>query len=316
MKEQLEIPIGTPGHGVGTVTIRGRSGAPMFLIDEAEAALNSEALHQIVEGRSYEYKISGDLRFGNYPKVVQESSFSQQQGSIHPREYVGTLCLEVLNRETDEKVGEVRLEVRSSKTNYREDYRRMLGEIAEDCIDILFSSRSPIIQNLAPDPSQESQSMLQRFGFLRALLMGDEFRGAIARIMSYPVTRWSVTSEMQDTRRLRRVTGTHLRQIVSGGNRIPLGGNGTLTGILPTIPREISVDRKIETRDTPENRFVKHVLQVFLRFCEGVQGKVEPDSRIAGEIRGCRNILEHYLKEGFFRSIPDLKGVHLNSPAL
>jgi predicted component of viral defense system (DUF524 family) len=147
--------------------------------------------------------------------------------------------------------------------------------------------------------------------------MGDEFRGAIARIMSYPVTRWAVTSEMQDTRRLRRISGRQVRQIVSGRNRIPLrADHGNLRNILPTIPREISVDRKIETKDTPENRFVKFVLQSFLRFCEELSQRLGEESRLSEEVDVCRNLLERYLKEGFFREIPDLRSVNLNSPAL
>ena len=44
---------------------------------------------------------------------------------------------------------------------------------------------------------------------------------------------------------------------------------------LTSIPLKIDSTRKIESTDTPENRFIKHALEVFLFFCENCEIKFE-----------------------------------------
>ena len=61
------------------------------------------------------------------------------------------LIIDVLKLPTQQKLAEVKLEVQSVKTTYREDYRHMLEEITERCTDLLLQHSSPVTQLLEPD---------------------------------------------------------------------------------------------------------------------------------------------------------------------
>ncbi|MBK7439301.1 MAG: DUF2357 domain-containing protein [Saprospiraceae bacterium] len=117
------------------------------IIEKADATENGEANVQIKEGNFYEYKISEGY-FLQPSEIVSQSNISKSSGRISPNIYVGTLSIDVLKSDTKQKCGEIKLEVQSVKTTYREDYRHMLEEITEKCTDLLLQHSSPVAQFL------------------------------------------------------------------------------------------------------------------------------------------------------------------------
>ena len=97
-----------------------------------------EARFQIKEGCFYDYEFSIKnyrLKCSEQLNVIRERKRQKHIGRIEPNVYVGTLTLEIL--ENDKRKGLLDLEVQSTKTSYREDYRYMLNSIADKCIDFL-----------------------------------------------------------------------------------------------------------------------------------------------------------------------------------
>src|SRR6185312_13050479 len=110
------------------------------------------------------------------------------------------------------KFAEVKLEVQSVKTTYREDYRHMLEEITNKCTDLLLQSNSPVTQNLQVNPEADAKTMYQRFAFLKSIIDTEEFNDSIQKILSAPVTRWKETETIKDIRSVRRINNNMLRQ--------------------------------------------------------------------------------------------------------
>ena len=83
-----------------------------------------------------------------------------------------------------------------------------------------------------------------------------------------PVTAWTHRIEEHDIRRSRRITPLHLRQIASRSDRISLPESHPLRTRykMESVPSRLTTETKIDTLDTPENRFVKYTLQEFQRF--------------------------------------------------
>jgi hypothetical protein len=55
-------------------------------------------------------------------------------------------------------LGAAAVEVRSRKLSYRDDYRQMLEDITDRCIDLLIELRAPTAMRAAPDPGHEPRT--------------------------------------------------------------------------------------------------------------------------------------------------------------
>jgi len=183
-----------------------------------------------------------------------------------------------------EKKGKVSFEVRSIKASYREDYRFMLEDIAKHCTDLMMLHSSPTTQSLTYDFNNDARTLYQRFAFVKSILDSNEFNESVHRIITAPVTTWSSKEEETDIRRLKRLSGSHTKQIASRSNRIKLPAGHHLEHIIGTIPSSISAVRKTETVDNQENRFIKHVLEVFCSFCTEIRIRLSNKVPIQGAL--------------------------------
>lgn len=285
-----------------------------------DAAEHGEASVQLREGCFYEYDIDAGYRLDELSGIVKNTRRKNSWGGrITPGIYVGTLPIDVYN-EAGIKCGTFQLEVRSSKSEYREDYRYMLESITEYCTDLLMQHSSPVVQNFIQNYSADPETIYQRFAFIKSILDSEEFSDAVHRIISDPVTAWCEIEEETDIRKIRRPGGAGLRQIASGRNRIKIPENHYLKNILDDVPARISLSRKIETADTAENRFVKHALEVFSGFCSMVRsmlaGAGKESIRTYREALGLEEKLDQILTHSLFRQISKPSTLPLNSPVL
>lgn len=287
-------------------------------ISEIEALEFGEAVVQLQEGSSYEYQIEGGYQLREIRGVVKHSQIKDaQSGRITPGIYTGTLEIEVMMSEEASTVcGLLRLEVRSIKSSYREDYRVMLEEIAEKSIELLMTHSSPTTQTFTQDYSDHAQTLYQKFAFVQSIVGSSEFLAAVQQILISPTTRWVSRDAKIDIRRAGRMTGTMLRQIASGTNRIPLPPTHSLRHVLKTVPANLTARQKYDMPDTVENRFVKHVLSVFNHFCANVRDRLLPSSRAYREARQLEETLTTILQNPLFRYISQPTTLALNSTVL
>lgn len=303
--------------GVVDLTIygEGHSGSTISTIGKNEALANGEAEHQIIEGNFYEYKI----RDGYYlepSEIVTHSRVNKSAGRILPNIYVGLLSIGIFKSSSDERCGEVKLEVKSVKTTYRQDYRYMLEEITQKCTDLLLQQSSPVSQNLESDFTTDAKTLYQRFAFINSVIDSEEFTDAVHKILSAPVTKWGETEIEKDIRAVRRINGSVIRQIAGSTNRIDLPEQHALKPVLKSVAAKARVAQKRETVDTPENRFIKYALTSFLEFCSSIIQKASDGSRLKSEALQLEQKLEQYLSHSIFREISRLTTLPLNSPVL
>ena len=307
------IPINTLNGDV-VLTIYGES-VDETIFEVSDAAENGEALYQIKEGCFYEYKISSGYYLEN-SDIVSQSKVNESSGRISPNIYVGSLSINIFNSVTNEKCGEVKLEVQSVKTSYRDDYRHMLEEITEYCTDLLLQQSSPVSQLFETDFNADAKTIYQRFAFIKSVLDTQEFNDAVHKIISAPVTKWKESETIKDIRSVRRINNASLRQISSAINRINLPANHPLKETLDSIPARLRVNNKTETVDTPENRFIKHALVSFQTFCSSLLNTVNDNSRLKSEAKLLEGKLEQYLSHSIFKEIALPTTLPLNSPVL
>jgi len=311
-EKHLNIPISVYNNNV-VLTLYGENSGET-LIEINDALENGEAPFQIKEGSYYEYKITNGFSL-RPSEIVSQSKVNASSGRISPNIYVGTLSIDVLDAEKI-KCGEVKLEVQSVKTSYRQDYRHMLEEITEKCTDLLLQYSSPVAQYFEVDFNADSSTLYQRFAFIKSILESVEFNDSVHKIISAPVTKWKDSEIIKDVRSVKRFTNSAVRQLTSAGNRIDLPKEHPLSNYLQSIPSKIKVQNKSETVDTPENRFVKHALISFQSFCSDFKIKLNDNSRIKIEAGLLIDKLEQLLSYSIFKDISNPTTLPLNSPVL
>ncbi len=312
---KLIIPILIPGRKI-ELTLYGTNSTES-IIEKEDAMENGEAPIQIKEGHFYEYKIDDGYYLQPSEIVtIHQSNERRSSGRISPNIYVGTVSIDILKLDTEQKCTELRLEVQSEKTRYREDYRNMLEEITEQCTDLLLQHSSPVSQFFEVDYNADSNILYQRFAFVKSLLDSVEFNDAINKVLTSAVTRWRDNETIKDIRGIKRFGNSVIRQISNASNRLDLPDSHPLKRTLNSIPAKLKVNYKTETVDTPENRFVKHALISFQSLCSDFKNKVKTNERIRNEAGLLENRLGQYLDHSIFKEITSPTTVPLNSPIL
>lgn len=300
------------------------------LFQDDEAHLYNESPFQVIEGNSYFYKLKnqGDWKLKSEKSQGVFRSFSNgTEGAFNPNIFVGTFQIPLIN--SSGLISSIGVEVRSSKISYlkqiidkqineeRSEYQLMLNSIAKHSIELVMQYNVPVQQSYETGIEQISEhEIYQRFLFVRSLFKNQEFEEAVQKIISNPATKWNVEEEDKDIRSVRRFTPTNIRELTSRANRVAL--LNPILG-LNSIPLKISSSRKIESVDTAENRFIKHILESFLQFCELIVVKLGNDEKLHKEFKEVTEIaqrIDNLLNQPFFKDISRPNTLLINSPIL
>lgn len=325
-KDILQIPFDTIESGL-VLTIYPEGNAEFREINISEAKEFSESQFQILEGNCYEYHFNKDnfQLSASISGIVIPSKRHSSSGRIVPNIYVGTLTLDILNIDENKAISKLEIEVLATKFNqqldksYRENYRFMLEDITDKCTELLMQINSPVHQTFEIDFNSNQNTIYQRFCFVQSILNNSDFTEAVQKVIGNPKTNWEVENEISDIRKIRRITNYAVRQIISGTNRVDLPENHSLRNSnIHSVPLKINGYRKIENVDTPENRFIKHVLEVFKKFCEECLAvfSLKQLSKPIQEAEQLIHNLESLLNHPFFQNINAPTSLKLNSPVL
>lgn len=325
-KEYLQISLEAIESGL-ILSIYPEGNAECREIDILQAEEFAESQFQILEGNCYEYSFNRDYYQleASISGIVIPSKRHSSSGRIVPNIYVGTLTLDIVNTKENATVSKFDLEVLATKFNqeldksYRGNYRFMLEDITDKCTELLMQINSPIHQTFEIDFESNFSTIYQRFCFVQSILNNSDFAEAVQKIISNPKTNWQQETEVTDIRKVRRISNYTLRQIISGTNRVSLSDNHYLQkSNIKSVPLKINGFRKIENLDTPENRFIKHVLEVFKKFCEDclIVFSLKKISKPIQEAQHLIENLESQLNHPFFQNISPPISLKLNSPVL
>ena len=238
------------------------------------------------------------------PSFKRKHKRKSNIGTISPNIFVGTLEIPLLKTENLEKCKSIDLEVQSVKSGYRDDYRDMLELITEKCTDLLLQSNSPVSHHFDVDYSKDSQTLYQKFAFIKSIINSAEFKDAVHRIVTAPVTKWTDTHEEKDIRSVRRFSNNNVKELVKGGKRTNLPSSHYLESYgLKTLPERITSVRKTDSVDTPENRFIKYALETFLKFCSDINKAAPKDSKLDSESNILIRELESQLHHSVFKNV-------------
>jgi predicted component of viral defense system (DUF524 family) len=298
------------------IEVAGRTGnehtysAPLRTISEDEVQEWGEASIQLREHGRYRYEIvdeAEELALRETHEVIPDSN--PKRGAIEPGDHCGRLTLEIVdgnNQNATLARGEV--EVRSLKVGYREHYRGMLDEIARRSSALLVDSR--ISTRVEFEGAANERSFLeQQFEFLRNLICGRRFRGALEFILRAPHRQLREIKVEQSIRKPLRTGRDLVRQITRGRNRIELPNTHPLSSRLSSLPETVLKTVRIDNLDTPENRFIKMALEEFrdtllqIETALGSERESKDRDRLLKEANHLGKQLNDVLRRGFFSEL-------------
>jgi hypothetical protein len=295
-----------------------------------DARENGEEEIQLREGHSYDFELlqaRGNLRV-QASRMVKPSSIRPEIGRIETGVETGLLPLVLEDSQSGFPVGRCAVEVLSAKINYREDYRGMLNFIADECSELLFDIRATTRMRVAPKFKTEPQNLQRQLEFLSAELNSRNFTAALQRVITAPHQKLETHWEERSISRLRRAGRDLARQVSSATARVRLPSENPIAlrmaalGIAdPSLPAVVSLRHQIDSLDTPENRFVKYVLNHFRDFLRHIElllkrSKAEGMQRLVRTVHHLQERLNEALSREFFKGISDPHVLPLGSPVL
>ena len=330
IKDFIEIPLDHICPQM-CLKIHAYSKGENLMLIENEFERYNEAKYQFFEGKSYLYELINSkdwsIDFDKTSRVFTSPKIGNV-GGFNPNIFVGTFQIPFINQLTQEVKYE-NIEIRSSKISYekgivgsdlikeRSEYQEMLEEIAEYSTELILQYNVPIQQSFESGLEQlnEEKELYQRFLFVRSLFKNQEFEESVQKIISNPATKWITEMEEKDVRSIRRFSAQNIRELASRPNRMPFPG---IIHGLKDIPLKISSTRKVESFDTPENRFIKHILESFLIFCETIETRFEKVKMLREllEVKDISQRIDNLLNQPFFKNIGRPTSLKINSPIL
>lgn len=313
MANFIQIPILLNDGKTIHMDIYEESPNTLFILDIQDALEYGESPYQLIEGRFYEFHLPESYTLEE-SEIVKRSKIESNKGRINTNIYVGSIEINILQNESD--IGVVTLEIRSVKTSYRTDYRRMLEDITNKCTDLLLQQSSIIYQTFTIDANNDPQTLYQRFVFVDSIIKSELFFDSLSRINTMPAKKWESVEKHKNISNIRKTNRSVMRQIITNNNRTTLNINHQLKNHINSLPNKINILDKKESTDIPENRFIKYVLDTFLQFCLSIYQHPNAGHRLKRDALSSTELLAKYLSLPIFKDLSQLNMIPLNSPIL
>ncbi len=277
-----------------------------------DAAAETESV-RLLEGTEYVYTLDLpdiDGRFEtDHPEMFFADSERGDRGRLRTGLYTGLVRVQFFR--TSRSIGQTFFEVQSTKLSYLTDYQWMLRDIAEVCTDLVMDRFAPAEARFTADDGQDSETLYQRFAFLRSVLESDEFHSAMRQILASPHVTWNEDEDVAMHGHTARPSSRMARSLARPGPRLPW--NHVFPGEIESVPHRLTVFRSVTSVDNVPNRFIKWVLRQWLGMIDHVssvfkKGVESPGRTRRGrnEMASARQHLEHLLEEDLFRNVGEL----------
>lgn len=238
------------------------------------------------------------------------------QGFVFFKSYVGRTFLDI--SEINLKIP---VEVRSRKINYIEDYRRMIGDIANQSAALLFNVNSPLHQSYQ-QTSKSKDTSYELFMFLIYLFDEDNLPAIFEYLSHNLYSCLKSYKELTPTSLASNIDSNELRDLCSNlQNMYPDENYGIVEFDGKSyIPLEINETKYEDTIDVPENRFYKYFLEFIDYLINDLLNYIKEDdledNDITNQLKMFKTQNNYFLSHNYFRDISKMNYLPLNSQVL
>ncbi len=260
---------------------------------------------RLLEDSEYVYEILGLAEPNSIrlepPELFFPDPDNAARGRLRTGSYVGVLPIEVAVNGARHRST---VEVQSRKLGYVDEYRWMLRDLADETTSLVLERFAPTRQRLSEDWTHEPRSAYERFVHLQALFADPSFEQAVLYVTNRPYVDWIEQTELRMPTQPMRGGSRLGRALARPGPRVEWPG-----GPIRTLPANVAVDVTVPMVDNVPNRFVKHVLDHFLRLLNQVRDSLASQPESNSAIRGRRETAEIEGRLEVLRSAPIFRDV-------
>ena len=296
--------------------------------DSGNPSRGAQAL-VLYENTDYRWRVSGEralgLKEGDIESTIRNTGlrtslckWSEEwfdkmapEGTFRVTNYLGIASISV----GVAPQGAVRFEIQSRKFDYHEEYGSMVEDVAGHCRHLLMEWDSPTSFSMAKDSGNQSETLLERFLFLRHLMGGDKLDFHLEMIARRPHSALEHEEEWRPAPRADpvEVAVNPFRNSRGWLRDVPAG----VFSVGGMSPGEILHRNREETHDTPPNRFILFALTSFRDLCDEIMVEFDWSRGNAWlEASRMRESLDAFLARPFFRDISPLDRLPLESQTL
>ena len=310
------------------------SPTPLTMLDEIEAVRRGEPAVQLRESAHYEYTLesthglAGSLRL-RCPLARRSLNCrdDEDRGQLDTSTYCGELRLEIIDSANEQVVAVARVEVRSVKLSYREDFRVMLRDVNTRLAGLIFDLRAPTQAPLMPAHDESLAQLQQQIAFLCERLESIDFVAALQQVLAQPQRQLLPQVRRQSIQQPMKLTRALAQQLVRGVERVALPELHPLAQRLrarghtcPSLPTSVVAHSVVDDLDTVENRFVKHALLAWVRFLEKAVRRLRQAGAdwavVAQRAEHTALMLKRWLNHAMFDRIAPMQHLPTRSPVL
>ena len=260
---------------------------------------------RLLEDSEYVYEVRGIAHSDAIQLEPAELFFPDPdqtaRGRLRTGSYVGVLPIEVAASGTRHRS---LVEVQSRKLGYLDEYRWMVRDLNDEAASLVLERFAPTRQRLTEDWTRKPRSAYERFIHLQALFADPRFEQAVAFVTNRPYVEWAEQIELHMPNQPMRGGSRLARALTRPGPRVEWPG-----GAIRTLPAKIAIDVTVPTVDNVPNRFVKHVLDHFLRLLSQLRDALASHPESVSAPRGLREIDEIAWRLQALRSAPIFRDV-------
>jgi hypothetical protein len=247
-------------------------------------------------------------------KEIGNKHFVEVIGEINTKNFVGILNLSLSEKE------HFYCEVAAKKLSYEEDYKLLLNDIAKESSNLIMQIGG--LSKLKFISSKNLSDNFSRIINLRSIM--EELPVAIETINMLMHSRLESVSYNIP---LGKVKKPDIRSIITSPGRLELVKGGVIREKFNGYsPQKLIETESVETKDTPENQYVKNFLEELHILCSSILKSLEETIRkdtknkiydiYIYELKSWLLILENYLDSPVFRNISKMTFFPSNSQVL
>jgi len=250
---------------------------------------------QLIEGMQYRYTVITDhpgVITTDRPDVFGPDDDEGRTGRLSPDLSTGKLPVSVFAGGL--YLGTATLEVRSRKLNYLAEYRWMLRDVANVMTTIVMERFAAAEQKFDLDDEQDSETLYQRFAFLRSILRDEALGSAFRRVLHRPYISWADQVDYRRPNQGMRGGSAAIRSLTRPGRR--QREEPALANELPdwrsSLPYTIETHHEEAIVDNVPNRFVKFALLRWREETAAVLNALRAEAGTAPVLRGVAEVTE------------------------
>lgn len=261
-----------------------------------------------------------DPRLDGYINVIQPRLWQEDRKNaevytliaafFNPRGHVGVVDFTVLDENHS-----MLFEVLSSKIEYPEDFKSLLNELAEEHLRLVYQLDAPSSIHLRGRFDTKADLATTLF-HLRNIMDDNHLPEAVETVINNPLSQLIVEDDVIDIWSAEHIDPCYL---VSQISQLEVRPGGPLKRLMRGYsPVRVPIQQQTETRDTPENRYVKAFVQDLYELLIFLEKRLADSKKIIAEIqvRGWKNKVLDWLSSPVWKGIGPMTDFPSNSQIL